>query len=292
MKRNYKTICIMFIIISLVVTGGLFLPDLFLKTLSESLSCQLNSVPAEYNISSGSATLQVASMQLSDYEKMRLISGAWDSKNSSVSTDQLETNAYDMVKKAKNCLVNLYMNDLYPISFSKIGSNWYSWEAKCYSSTDTTFHTYTAFYWLITLTKFDNTETHTILLTEDGTMLYAEANFPPNNKRIIDIAAGYEKVPYAAKKLCSFTLLDSNTVFPTYPNVEFLTTNTGTLIGVLTIGSSWITDKETLDKSFQMEPESLEFYYLFQRLETNDRVRHYAIGMIPYEGPLEANKSN
>ena len=283
MKKNYQTILILFSVICLVVTGGLFLPGFFLNTSAERLSDHLQAVPSDYYMSSGSAILEVASLQLSEYEKIRLISGAWDSENNSVSTDQMENNAYTMVKTAKDNLKKMYLSDLYPTSFSKIGSNWYTWNAECFSSTDSTFHTYTAFYWLITLTKFDNTEKHTILITEDGTILYAEAVIPTSNKSLAKVARNYRKLPYAESKLCSFTELSKYTVSPSYPNVKF--SSPTNFPGVMTINSEWIKDQETLDKCYKMAPDLLEFYYLFQHDEINNGVEHYTIGMIPYEGP-------
>ena len=40
---------------------------------------------------------------------------------------------------------------------------------------DTTFHTYSAYYWKLIFTKYDGTEKHMVFLLEDGTVLLAEA---------------------------------------------------------------------------------------------------------------------
>lgn len=40
---------------------------------------------------------------------------------------------------------------------------------------DTTFHTYSAYYWKLVFTKYDGTEKHMVFLLEDGTVLLAEA---------------------------------------------------------------------------------------------------------------------
>ncbi len=286
MKKNIRIILILFSVIFLVVAGGLFLPEIFLKYSAEKLSGQIQTVPSQYYLSAGSAVSKVASLQLSEYEKIRLISNAWDSETNIVESEETDKQAFEIVEMAKKNLQTLYNKDLYPISFSKIGPSWFSWEAQCYRSTDATFHTYSAYYWLIKLTRYDNKETHIILMTEEGNILYAEVTGPKNEKHIVDITVNYKKLPMLNNSLVSCTRFNPNTTkLPTYPDIKFPTYKE--CVGVLTVGNEWIRDEETLKKYYEMSPEALEFYYVFQAGESTGSIDHYIIGIIPYEGEIE-----
>lgn len=283
MKQKKLTPFILIFVVSSVVAGGLFLPGFFLNHSVEGLSGHMINIPSEYYASTGSASSTVASMQLTEYEKIRLISGAWDSESTLMDSSSIEKDdAFTMIEKAKEGLKLLYQKDLYPTSFSKTGSTWYTWDAKCYRSTDSTFHTYSAYYWLITLTKFDRTETHTILMTEKGTILYANAITQRDSKYLSDISIKYKRLPFVENALCSYTALSTDTVLPTYPDIEI--SKDLYSIGVLTIGNEWINDEATLKKYYNMSADSLEFYYMFQEDRLEKGIMHYTYGMIPYEG--------
>ena len=51
MKKNIRIILILFSVIFLVVAGGLFLPEIFLKYSAEKLSGQIQTVPSQYYLS-------------------------------------------------------------------------------------------------------------------------------------------------------------------------------------------------------------------------------------------------
>ena len=282
MKKKYVTIILSFSLILPVIAGGLFLPGLFLTQNSENMSGEMKTVPAEYYSSHGTAVSRVASMQLSEYEKIRLISGAWDSITTESSSEKNNDSSFSVVKKAEDNLNKLYQNDLYPTSFYPIAANWYAWEATYYSSVDTTFHTYTANYWLIKLSKYDGTEKHVILMTEDGTVLFAEATIPVIEKHLVDVTINYKKLPYVNDHLSSCTRLSSLTPLPSYQGVRF--PDKKSCIGVVTVGSEWIRDKEMLDKYYNIASSAVEFYYVYQARDRINGMERYSIGMIPYEG--------
>lgn len=282
-KQKKWIILIWIIIILFTVVGSLLLPGLFLRRNANHLSKQLHDVPSEYYLGSGSAISQIASMQLSEYEKIRLMCGAWDSNTRVIASDQNEHNNTVIVKQVKEQLQYLYKHNLYPTSFSSVGANWYTWKIDCYCSTDSTFHTYSAYYFIVTLTKFDNSERHTVMITQDGTIVYAEALVPSYGVHIVDFAFDCRNLPIVNKKLCSYIKVSNHTLLPSYPEVVF--PNQKKWVGVLTVGSEWITDTDTLNKYYHLFSDTLEFYYLFQSEEYSAGKTKYTLGIIPYEAP-------
>lgn len=279
MKRKY-IIVLSISCMLLIIAGGLYLPEFLLKTSADRIADQLQKVPVEYEQYASSTASKIASLQLSEYEKIRLISNSWSSATKLIAS-QTEQSQFSIVETAKENLNQLYQCQLYPTDFSKMGDSWYTWDIKCYSSTDTTFHTYTADSWVITLKKYDHSETHTVLMTEDGTILFAEASVPDTQVPMKDITVNYKEFPYVKNKLSSCTRLSPKTALPYYDHVNDPTARTH--VGVITIGNEWISDEATLKKYYDMNTSEYEFYYLYQTNETSSDTLHYVIGMIPYK---------
>lgn len=161
-----------------IVLAGTLLPGIFLHIIFSMNLGKALPAPRDYYIASNSIISRNASSKLTEYEKMKLISGVWESTETPVDSSQsdiTETEAADLAKKA---VEELYQDMLYPYHFESSYGNWYSWDAELYQCTESTFHTYTAYYWLIHFYKYDDTETHKILMTENGTLLCISVNRP------------------------------------------------------------------------------------------------------------------
>ena len=292
MKKTNKLITILYLIpVLLAVLGGLFLPGYLLKRSSLKTLNQIQDVPVEYYIGKNSAVSLMSSYQLSDYERMRLISNLWDADCTTVAADSTITDSYSIVQTAKNHLQDLYECGLYPLPFiSSDGDDWYSYEATRFCSTDTTFKTFSTYFWLITLTKYDNTETHKIMIQENGTILYAECHQAAKDAErirtsVVDISTEYTSLLHFDAHPSSYIPLPAETRLPSYKMVEFPTTKSS--VGVVVIGDHQITNEALLKDSYSVHSttgkDSLEYYYVFQYNNIGQSTMHYAIGIIPYE---------
>lgn len=178
--KNYKKIIpfIMILLTLLTICGAYFLPKLLLKSAYEHAQNKIETAPESYYLASNTAMSKKASELLESYEKTNLITGAWDSTYKKASYEDAFLTESDAVAIAKENIDQLHDLGFYPYSLTSSYNNWYSWTTSLYSYSDTNFHTYTCYLWIISFTKFDNSLSHTILMTEDGVILAALANDP------------------------------------------------------------------------------------------------------------------
>lgn len=183
MKIKSKIIPILLGLITLLtISGSVFLPKQFLNRKYSNKQYKVETAPETYYRASNTAMAKKASELLATYEKTNLITGAWDSFCKKANYDDALLKETDAVALAKLKIDELYELELYPYSLSSSYNNWYSWTTDLYSYSDTNFNTYTCYLWVITFTRFDNSMTHTILMTEDGVILAGIAN--DSNARI------------------------------------------------------------------------------------------------------------
>ena len=293
MKKTspFKILFLIFLVL-LIVLGGLYLPALLLETHSEKKIGELHDVAIENYIGKNSSISTMASLQLTEYERMRLISNSWDGECTRESTKFSSADAYSMVQLTKSKLHEYYKASLYPVSFkTENGDDWYSYDAQRYCSTDTTFKTFSAYYWLITLSKYDSTEKHTVLITENGTILYATCNVSflaeRNRKSVVDVLNKYKSISVVGSGPTSIVSLPDDTDIPSYREVSFPEKKTS--VGVIVIGDDKITDEGGLIYSYSLHSGSssnaYEYYYVFQTRDFNLFTSQYTIGLIPYEKP-------
>ena len=167
-----------FIAICLGVTGivlaGIMVPGAVLEAKQKSEYDKVAQVPKDY-LPSSSVMAKEASANLKLSEKLSLIDGQWDSTTDEAATYEMDEQDYQAVVTARESMEQLYEKKLYPVNLSPDYSNWYTWEATAYKACDNTFNTYTAYYWAIRFEKYDASESHTIWMLEDGTIVLARA---------------------------------------------------------------------------------------------------------------------
>ena len=204
-----------------VLLAGIFLPGVFLNIKSQKTENEVHAVPKKY-LSSSAAMARSASLNLKNSERLELVAGKWDSDTEAAENYEMAQTDYEAVMLAKEGLKKLYDQKLYPLDMEGYG-RWYSWEAVPYTAVDTTFHTYTAFYWVISFQKYDSTDIHEIRMLDDGTifMAYAEKmkGFDSSRMRmVVDVMAqekdvtleevdGFVPAPYQNLEQQSLTLL-------------------------------------------------------------------------------------
>ena len=172
-SKNYSillgilTICFVF--------SGIFIPGKLLSFQEKQEYNKVYSVQKQY-LSSSAAMSRNASQNLSNNERLQLITGQWESEIQAAKNYEMSQQDYEIVAIAKEQLKQLYDNGLYPVDLSSGYGNWYIWKTEAFKAVDTTFHTYTAYYWKIEFQKYDQSQTHTIWILEDGTIFLAETS--------------------------------------------------------------------------------------------------------------------
>jgi hypothetical protein len=244
------------------------------------------SAPLEYYSAASSVVARNSSAQLSEYQKLQLISGAWDSRDSEAAQDEALITEYEAVSLAEAALDRLHEAGLYPSTISSDYGNWYSWTANCYKATDTTFNTYTSYYWVISFARYDETENHTVLMTEGGLLLLAIANIkdykytPKSIDTLYSVLYEKDHRETSAIALKSGDELMSNV--PKYPHVE-LEGMEYSAVSLFMVGRDSVNSTDKFREYYQnvyqdSTSDDMEFYYLFQ-CEGEDS---YAVGIIPY----------
>ncbi len=287
-KKKHKSL--LFYVCPVVVLAGILLPGILLHIFFSMNLGKALPAPRDYYIASNSVISKNASSKLTEYEKMKLISGVWESTETSVDSSQsdiTETEAADLAKKA---VEELYQNTLYPYHFDSSYGNWYSWDAELYKCTESTFHTYTAYYWLIHFYKYDDTETHTILMTEKGTLLCISVNRPnlkpnPNNssssyedsKNLSRMTREHFRKKYKKSTTpVSFLRVPASQSLPSYKNIPIESPSyyfaEAMLVGVRVL--NWDDYGKFTDST-----ENIEKYYIYQ-CNTN---ANFTITIIPWE---------
>lgn len=171
---HYKKFLIIgFIVITVL---GIFLPGILLHATFSSKLDSVNTVSADLYNTSNSAISRNASQKLSEYERIKLISGAWDSTMTEVDSSLLNISDVEAVELARTAISKLYEAGAYPYQFDSFYDNWYSWETHCYQCTENSFHTYSAYFWKVSFYHYDTNEIHEVLITENGTLLAVRNN--------------------------------------------------------------------------------------------------------------------
>lgn len=164
-------LCVLFFI-----AGGFWIPAILLDYNSQKNMSVCKLVPEKYYLASETAMAKKASEQLTALDRMHLVSGTWDSSYIQVSTDEGSLSETEIVEITKDKLKLFYKQYVYPYNLESSYDNWYSWDTELYKYTDDVFCTYTVYLWVVHFTKYDNSIKHTILITENGTILAAEVN--------------------------------------------------------------------------------------------------------------------
>jgi hypothetical protein len=282
MKKKSLMYCIIIPLTLIVAVGGVFMPGIILKHKGKSMLNKAESAPLEYYSAASSVVARNSSAKLSEYQKLQLISGAWESVDSDAGRDESLITEYEAVTLAQAAIGRLNAAGLYPSTISSDYGNWYSWTADCYKATDTTFNTYTSYYWVISFSRYDETESHTVLMTEGGTVLLAVANIETYEYTPEKPDSLYSVLYEKNRRETSVIALDSGdelmSNISTYPHIE-LEGMEYSSVSLLMVGRDSVTSEDKFLEYYR-EPSSddMEFYYVFQ-CESDDG---YAVGIIPY----------
>lgn len=266
--KSFLTIFLSILLTGLVIASALHLPEVFLERYSEVECNKLITPPEDTYQINNSALSAMASMQLTGYEKMRLISHAWEGNSESIGAEYSDEDAHSMVELAKKKLKEYYRIGLYPSNFtSEDGASWYNWEAERFCSTDATFHRFSAYYWLIYLTKYDRTESHFVIMMEDGTILAAGCDISFPEKSVIRIEQRCAKLPILRGRSFTYTAMRTDDEIPYYNEIPTDIDIAPTSVGKLSISLK----------------NGTEDYYIMQQVGDFYGTMKYGFQIIPSE---------
>lgn len=276
----HKTIkpCFYILITVIICLLSIFLPGIILHYITITQINVSATLSSEYYSGTTPAISKNASAQLSRYEKMELISGVWESDTTEADISESTLSEYDAIRLAQTSLDDMYENDVYPCSISSGFKNWYTWTATLYKATDNNFHTYTAYYWKLTFDRYDGSETHTVLMMEDGTILCAFTNQRSSRS---DTISNYVKLNALFGKTSSIVAVNTSIEeLSTYAAIDF--SKEDMLIkdcSIYIVGTSDISYASQVEKAYYTEDNSNEFYYIYQLIKPNN----YVYTIIPYQ---------
>lgn len=234
--KSILTTTLSLLVIVFVILSAIYLPEYFLNRYSEK-DCNKSIIPPKDTFQmTDSALTAMASLQLTNYEKMRLISHAWEGNSESIGAQYSDEDAHSMVELAKTKLKEYYRIGLYPTDFSSNdGASWYNWEANRYCSTDATFHRFSAYFWVIFLQKYDGTESHFIIIMEDGTILAAGCDITFPGKGVVRIEQKCAKLPIIKGRSYKYTAMKEEDSIPYYDKIPTEIDIMPTSVGKLSI---------------------------------------------------------
>ena len=157
---SYILTALSLVLTAAVIAAALLLPGMIMRKNAEEETGIVTAVPAAYYAGPSDAVVKNASRQLTEEQKCNLIYGEWESDISPAQENECSLTEYELISKNTWPVVSEYQH-------------WYSWTAAAYKAVDTTFRTYTAVFWHVIFTKYDNSESHEYYITESGTLLDA-----------------------------------------------------------------------------------------------------------------------
>ena len=157
--------------VGLLVLSAIFLPGRMLWWQQSQEFMRVHEVPADYYSADHSALARDASAKLTVEERLQLISGEWESETTRAGSEDMDLSAAQAAVLARN------QSGGNSQDAQGNYKNWYSYKASSYKSVDAVFHTYTAYYWVISFTRYDGGNTIIVHMMEDGTVFKQEGEW-------------------------------------------------------------------------------------------------------------------
>lgn len=276
MKKKKKYLPLLLLFAAILCGSAIFpiwsLPRIFERNMNKPQAVRQNT-------DSQSLLAKKESETLSEYDRIKLISGVWKSSYEQIDPETAGLSGVDAVSMARRAIQRFYDAGCYQYTFSSKFENWYSWDAVCYQCTDTSFHTYTAYFWDITFKRYDSQETHELILSENGTLLAIRNNVSSfynssvrRRQKWAYNTGQYFKQVYEKENGCYFLQNVQAKTLTTYPVIDSCFPNHSLdsldSFGVLAVGDPSIKDYDTLSpklntKSGNQVSDSLQLYFVY-----------------------------
>ena len=180
-RNNKIKICLILFFCVAVILASVLVPKYLLaRTLFEQMD-QVVVAPEEYYVEAGEMMARSASSNLSSVDRIKLIAGTWESEMQKCENTDGFLNEVEAVELAKEQMEYYYQAGVFPYSMQIKYDNMFSYETELYCYTDSSFHTYSAYLWKITFTKYDDSVECVTYMTESGTilLLWTDGEYSP-----------------------------------------------------------------------------------------------------------------
>lgn len=180
-RNNKIKICLILFFCVAVILASVLVPKYLLaRTLFEQMD-QVVVAPEEYYVEAGEMMARSASSNLSSVDRIKLIAGTWESQMQKCENTDGFLNEVEAVELAKEQMEYYYQAGVFPYSMQIKYDNMFSYETELYCYTDSSFHTYSAYLWKITFTKYDDSVECVTYMTESGTilLLWTDGEYSP-----------------------------------------------------------------------------------------------------------------
>lgn len=175
-RHNRIWIILIFVFCIAIVCGSIAAPRYLLLQTVEAETERVHEIPEEYYVEAGDAMARNTSESLSAIDRVKLISGEWESNMRKCEITEGFLDEVEAVALAKNQMELYYDQGVFPYSIQTKYENLYSYSSELYCFTDSNFRTYSAYLWKIVFTKYDKSIQNIIYMTESGTILLAWTN--------------------------------------------------------------------------------------------------------------------
>ena len=180
-RNNKIRICLFLILCAVIISTSVLVPKYLLaRTLFEQMD-QVVVAPEEYYVEAGEMMARSASSNLSSVDRIKLIAGTWESEMQKCENTDGFLNEVEAVELAKEQMEYYYQAGVFPYSMQIKYDNMFSYATELYCYTDSSFHTYSAYLWKITFTKYDDSVECVTYMTESGTilLLWTDGEYSP-----------------------------------------------------------------------------------------------------------------
>ena len=179
-NNKIKICLILFFCVAVILASVLVPKYLLARTLFEQMD-QVVVAPEEYYVEAGEMMARSASSNLSSVDRIKLIAGTWESEMQKCENTDGFLNEVEAVELAKEQMEYYYQAGVFPYSMQIKYDNMFSYETELYCYTDSSFHTYSAYLWKITFTKYDDSVECVTYMTESGTilLLWTDGEYSP-----------------------------------------------------------------------------------------------------------------
>ena len=180
-RNNKIKICLILFFCVAVILASVLVPKYLLaRSLFEQMD-QVVVAPEEYYVEAGEMMARSASSNLSSVDRIKLIAGTWESEMQKCENTDGFLNEVEAVELAKEQMEYYYQAGVFPYSMQIKYDNMFSYETELYCYTDSSFHTYSAYLWKITFTKYDDSVECVTYMTESGTilLLWTDGEYSP-----------------------------------------------------------------------------------------------------------------
>lgn len=123
-----------------------------------------------YDITTSAAS-QTISRKLTESDRIKLITGEWESIVTECDSNPLLTDSQAQAETARAAVNKLYQMKLYDHDFYPTDKDWYSWDIEYFRCTDVEKGLYSAYYYVVHFYEYNGDFIADVKISENGTII-------------------------------------------------------------------------------------------------------------------------